>query len=148
MSVPPRRALALGLAAAVAVAVVAALVTVGGPGTARLERLDELRIREAVELVDAIERHRIFTGRLPESLDTLRAGQSGPPPIRDPGTGEPYDYEVLGEARFRICIRLTAMESAPHMPAPPRMAQSRRITGTVPEPESGRICWEMPEPPG
>lgn len=147
MKGPPRLALALGVLVVVALTVVAALLMVGGPGTARLERLDELRLREAVELVNAIERHRIFTGRLPESLDAVRAGLSGPPPIRDPETGEPYGYEALGERRFRVCTRLSMPDAALPRPAPIRISESRRIATVVSDPESGRVCWESAEAP-
>ncbi|HET7409857.1 MAG TPA: hypothetical protein VFJ13_06630, partial [Paracoccaceae bacterium] len=118
MNGPPRIALALGLVAAVAVAVVAALLTVGGPGMARLERLDEHRARDLAELAEAIERYRIFSGRLPQSLDEIRAGPSRQPPIRDPETRAPYAYEVLGEGRFRVCARLSLPDAPPPVPEP------------------------------
>lgn len=148
MSGPPRLALALGLVAVVAAAVIAGLLTVGGPGTARMERLDEFRLREAGELVNAIERHRIFTGSLPETLDAMRAGPSGPTPTHDPETGKPYHYEVLDEARFRFCIRLSVPDAVAPMPAPLRIGESRRIAIMVRDPESGRVCWESAGPPG
>ena len=148
MSARARLALALGLVALAAVAVVAALVTIGGPGAARLERLDEVRIREAVELVNAVERHRILTGRLPETLEEVRAGPSGPPSIRDPETGAPYEYAVLGERRFRVCIRLSAPEAALAWPGPIRMPESPRLATMALEPGGERACWESADPPG
>src|SRR5690606_34129574 len=145
---PPRIALALGLAAAGAVAIVAALLSVGGPGTARLERLDERRARDLGELAGAVERHRVFTGRLPEALDEVRAGPSGPPPARDPETGAPYDYEVLGEQRFRVCARMSLPEAPPPGPHPLRIPDSSRVAGAVMDAETGRLCRETAEPPG
>lgn len=143
---PLRLSVALGFGAVAAVAVIAGLATVGGPGAARLERYDERRVRDVAELANAIERHRIFTGSLPESLDAVRADPSVPPPTRDPETGAPYDYEVLGEKRFRVCTRLSAPDVQPPMLGPIRMAESRRVANIVPDP-SGRLCWESAEPP-
>ena len=148
MSARSRLALALGLVAVAAVAVVAALVTIGGPGAARLERLDEVRVREAVELVNAIERHRILTGGLPETLEEVRPGISGPPSIRDPGTGAPYEYEILGDRRFRICVRLSAPDAALAWPGPIRMPESPRIATMTRDPGGERACWESADPPG
>ena len=147
---PLRLSVALGFGAVAAVAVIVGLATVGGPGAARLERYDERRVRDVAELANAIERHRIFTGSLPESLDDVRAARSappGPPPTRDPDTGAPYDYEVLGDKRFRVCTRLSAPDAQPTMPGPIRMAESRRIANIVPDPAGERLCWESAEPP-
>lgn len=143
----PRLPLALALVAAVAAAVVAALLVVGGPGTARLERYDQRRVQDVAELVNAIERHRIFSSRLPETLEALRAGPSGPPPIRDPATGALYEYEPLDEGRFRVCTLLAVPGSPPPMPGPVRMADSRRIAHVQPVAD-GRLCWESADPPG
>ena len=148
MSARARLALALGLVALAAVAVVAALVTVGWPGAARLERLDEVRVREAVELVNAVEGHRILTGRLPETLEEVRAGPSGPPSIRDPGTGDLYEYEVLGERRFHVCIRLSAPDAALAWPGPVRVPESSRTATMTLDPGGERACWDSADPPG
>lgn len=144
---PLRLAVALGFGAVAAVAVIAGLATVGGPGAARLERYDERRVRDVAELVNAIERHRIFTGNLPESLDAVRTDRAGRPPIHDPETGAPYEYEVLADKRFRVCTRLSAPDAQPPMPGPIRMAESRRVANIVPDAEGG-LCWESAEPPG
>lgn len=148
MSGPPRLALALSLVGAVAVVVVAALLMVGGPGTARLARLDEVRARELIELVHAIERHRILTGSLPSKLDQLHIGPTGPAPIRDPATGEPYVYEPLGDTRFRVCAVLAVPRAAPAVPEPLRLDSSRRVAAMRVDPGTGRTCWESVEPPG
>lgn len=148
MKAPPTRlVLAFALIAAAAAAVVVALLAVGGPGAGRLERMDELRVRQAVELVNAIERHRIFTGQLPDTLETVRPTLSGQAPIRDPETGQPYDYEALGGGRFRVCVGLSAPEAALEHPGPIRMAESRRIATMTREPD-GRVCWRSADAPG
>ena len=145
MTAQARLALALALAAAGAIAAAAALLMVGGPGAARLERLDGLRVREAIELVAAIERHRMFTGRLPESLEAVRPTLSGPPPVSDPGTGEPYGYEILDESRFRVCARLSSPEAALEQPGPVRLPESRWLA--APSRVGDRICWESARAP-
>lgn len=148
MTPPPiRLALAFALIAAAAAAVVVALLAVGGPGAARLERTDEVRVRQVVDLVNAIERHRIFAGRLPDSLEAVRPTLSGPAPIRDPETGEPYEYEQLGGGRFRLCARLSAPAAALQHPGPIRMAESKRVAPVTRETD-GRACWQSADAPG
>lgn len=148
-----RITLALGLAAAAAMAVVAALLTIGGPGTGRLERLDARRAGDLAELAHAIEHHRAVAGQLPDSLDAL-VGQvvedSGTPPgrphLRDPQTGERYGYEVLGDARFRVCARLS-LPGSPSRADRFRSAASHRIARVVPDPDGNRLCLEPAAPP-
>ena len=149
-----RAVLALGLATAAAMAVIAGLATVGGPGTARLQRIDERRARDLVELVNAVERHRMLTGSLPASLEGLRADRagvpdpSGQPAILDPETGEPYAYEVLAGGRFRLCMRLSLPGSPPAWTDPIRIPGSRRVASMVSDADTGRLCWQTAEPPG
>lgn len=148
MSRPPRIALVLSLAFAVAVAVGAALLTVGGPGTARLQRLDEQRVQDVQALVEAIERHRVFTGRLPTTLAELRTGRSGDPPPQDPGTLAPYGYEILDADRFRVCTELSGPDAAPPLPEPVRTGDQRRVVATLRDPETGELCRESDASPG
>jgi hypothetical protein len=96
----------LGGAAVVVVlaALVAGLFVIGGPGEARLERLDTERtedLRRIEQAVDEVWRH---ADTLPPSLDSLRAANRlAPDDLTDPTTGEPYDYRVLSDSTYELC---------------------------------------------
>jgi len=150
MTTPRRLALLLGLPIAALVAIAAALLVIGGPSKARLERLDERRINDLSALASAIERHHLFTGHLPDSLAELRErlearGSANRPSEADPETGAPYSYERLGDEHLRICADLALPETA-SPPMQPRIAGSRnnpdRSMEIVPQQEGSRFCLE------
>lgn len=93
---------AVALAAVTGLAVVGGLIATGGPGTARLERLDERRMAELRVMARAIETWTEAGNPLPETADGLPERQVG----LDPVTSEPYGYEKLGDRQFRVCAEL------------------------------------------
>ena len=104
---PPRQVLALALLALAGAAIFAGLIAIGGPGVARLERLDERRLRDIDNLVRWIERYRLTEGELPASLGALESTLPGSVSALDPETGAHYDYERFGPAGFRVCAELS-----------------------------------------
>ncbi|MDO5529769.1 MAG: hypothetical protein Q4F71_10240 [Paracoccus sp. (in: a-proteobacteria)] len=104
----PERYAAFAIAGLAAVMVVAALVTVGGPGRAQQEARDRLRLDDLQMLA--------------MSVDCLADG--GPPPAEiapseqcpdlprqtDPQTGEPYLYEVIDANSYRLCANFERPE--------------------------------------
>lgn len=142
---PPRRALGVALAVAVAAAIVAGFLVVGGPGTARLERLDDRRARDTAGLVRAVDAYRADQGRLPESLAEIEPRLPADGSARDPASGEFYAYEIIGPERFRICTGLALPDRAPPAAAPIRIGGRRAV-----EPErdkaSGTLCWDTRPP--
>ena len=150
MTISRRLALLLGLPMAALIAIAVALLAVGGPSKARLERLDERRISDLSALASAIERHRVFTSHLPDSLAEVRErlearGSANHPPEVDPETGVPYSYERLGDEHFRICADLALPDTA-SPPMQPRIAGFRgnpdRGMEIVPRQEGNRFCLE------
>lgn len=150
---PRRFALLLGLPIAALVAIIAALLVIGGPSKARLERMDERRISDLSDLASAIERHHLFTGHLPESLAEMRErlearGTAARPPEVDPETGAPYDYARLAENRFQICAKLALPDAAPAAPVQRRLAGSEHNPDRSPDRSSDRSMDILPQQEG
>lgn len=150
MTISRRLVLLLGLPIAAVLAITAALLVIGGPSKARLERMDERRTSDLSTLASAIERHQLFTGNLPASLTELRErletrGSANRPPETDPETGVPYSYKRLGDTHFRICTDL-ALPDAASPPMQPRIAgfpeNPDRSMEIVPQLEGNRFCLE------
>ena len=86
-------------------------VLVGSPGTRRLERFDEQRLRDLQTIAHEIQLmvvnpHKKGTLKeaLPKTLEEAaqRARNERVNP-RDPETGEPYGYTVKNETAFELC---------------------------------------------
>jgi hypothetical protein len=98
------RAVILGVAIAVVLgAIVAGLIIVGSPGKERMRRLDERRVRDLVGITRAVNGHWARNARLPSSLDELLGSPSADVENRDPLTGQPYVYTVVGGKTYELC---------------------------------------------
>jgi len=118
-----RRDRSFGAAALVVVliAAIGGFVVAGSPGGERERRIDEERVRDLKairgEIVNICRRTPQVVGTppelvrpLPASLEELvRDARRVRPRIRDPRTGEPYAYDVLGESRYRLCATFTTV---------------------------------------
>ncbi len=94
--------LAVGAAVLVVLAIVAGLAAVGGPGTARLEKLDAARLDQLRAIEQAVDNTWRRTGALPPSLESLDV-QFSDRARNDPETGEPYEYRVLSDSTAELC---------------------------------------------
>ena len=94
------------LASLVVVAtIVAAIMVMGPPSAQRLSRLDERRVTDLGNLVQAIQAYREAHDRLPADLPVLAAEPGSRLAIVDPGTAQPYGYAVLGAREYQLCAR-------------------------------------------
>jgi hypothetical protein len=94
----------LGMAvAAVSGAIVAGLMVVGSPGSERLRRLDNGRVRDLVDITRAVNGYWTKHARLPSSLDELLESPGTVVQSRDPLTGQPYSFGVLGAKTYELC---------------------------------------------
>lgn len=90
----------LGLALA---CLMAALVVLGNPIEARLERLDAERVGNLRAIQTAVERFHERSGRLPESLAELSTDPGTfVDRLADPTSGEPYGYEPIAGRTYRL----------------------------------------------
>ncbi len=133
-------ALAVGAAAAVAVAL--GLLTVGLPGEARRERLDERRLEDLAAIIAEAGRHaEAHDGALPQTLEEIGDRLPAQRSLRDPVTGEPYAYEAAGPGRYRLCAEFDS--AGPHE-LPPRIerADPPRLEPTTVT-GHGRQCFAL-----
>ena len=143
------RALGLVATGAVAAAVAAALLLIGSPRMARVERLDERRIADIEALARWIERYRTDEGRLPPDLGRLEPILPGAVSALDPATGAPYDYAPADDG-FRLCatLALPDKQAIDREPRPRRPGSDRDIVPVL-DPTGRRYCLETAErPPG
>ena len=106
------------LASLVVVAtIVAAIMVMGPPSAQRLSRLDERRVTDLGNLVQAIQAYREAHDRLPADLPVLAAEPGSRLAIVDPGTAQPYGYAVLGTREYPLCARF-ATDTATTMEPP------------------------------
>ena len=98
------RHIILGFAiATVAGAIVAGLMIVGSPGNERMRRVDDRRVRDLVDITRAVNGYWTKHARLPSSLDELLESPGTAVESRDPLTGQPYSFGVLGMKTYELC---------------------------------------------
>jgi len=100
----------------VTLAVAYGFFLVGSPGTRRSERFDEQRLSDLQTIVREAgllcltekDGERVLKSPAPKSLDALAAAaRDSRVPIRDPETGEPYQYEFIDEKTIKVCAEFT-----------------------------------------
>jgi len=97
----------LGAVIAVVIAAVAAsLIVIGSPEKQRELRFDDVRSRDLAQIVTGVRSYFSSHQALPPTLDALRGPGVRVP--QDPRTGAPYEYAVLGPARYRLCADFQA----------------------------------------
>jgi hypothetical protein len=89
--------------------VVAGAVTISiwldPPGENRARSLDRDRIWRLTWTENAINSHYRLHKKLPANLEELESGSQYLRRVQyqDPGTGKPFEYEVVGERDYRLC---------------------------------------------
>ena len=101
----------VALSIVVVVAVVWGVVLVGSPGTARLQRFDQQRLkdlqtifREVQSLCQDPDIKDELKRALPDTLDELAAlARSERINLTDPETGQRYDYSLKDATTYELC---------------------------------------------
>jgi hypothetical protein len=83
----------------VAGAVAAGFYVLGSPAEQRLLRLDERRVADLNQIEAGLRAFWRRTGRLPATIDETMA----PAVVRDPATGNEYEYRVTAERTVELC---------------------------------------------
>ena len=108
----------LGVAAVVAgAAIIVGVISVGGPETGRLERLDAERVEDLRGIMRAMDRFWTDHERLPATLDELAEYPRVRVDTLDPGSEEPYGYRIVDEDTYELCAVFNT-ESRPPRRAP------------------------------
>jgi hypothetical protein len=111
---PGGGALLLGGATIVVVAVaIAGFLALGSPGDERARQLDRRRIEDLRSIANGVENYydRVKGERLPDSLAMPGMSSYLDGETRDPVTGTPYGYRVLGSNSFELCATFQMAES-------------------------------------
>ncbi len=105
MKTPAAKHIIAGLAITVVLAaVVGALILLGSPTEERMRRLDDRRVDDLQRLERAVNLYWTRHGRLPASLTELSEEPGVDVRLRDPETGDPYEYRVLPETdTYELC---------------------------------------------
>jgi len=112
-----------GFGGAAALVVVAAfcvgLGVAGGPSTQRHLEADQRRVRDLQAVVSAIHARFVAnagSGMLPSSLGELVNHGIGGAQVRDPESGEMYEYRRLGGGSYEVCAVFAAGTERNAMP--------------------------------
>jgi hypothetical protein len=98
------RLLAAAVTAAVVLLVVGGFVAAGSPQGARQRRLDAERISNLQQISGAIDSYWHRRDALPPDLDALtRERNLYVPSIRDPESGETYEYAIHSATTYELC---------------------------------------------
>jgi hypothetical protein len=101
-----------GLALVVAGAVVMGLWVLNSPATERQRRMDERRVADLAALSRAIDVVVSRRNALPSTLDDLAPAAIPVVGRRDPVTGEPYEFRVLGARTYELCANFHGSSAA------------------------------------
>ncbi|MBN1584750.1 hypothetical protein JW899_00070 [Candidatus Uhrbacteria bacterium] len=100
-----QKILAVVVSAMVVAVVIYGMVLAGSPDTARNLQFDAQRLDSLRQVSQAVERHYLNHGQLPSGLGDI-AGDYGPDFrdfLRDPVSGEPYEYVPAEGNGYRLC---------------------------------------------
>ncbi|MEW6185383.1 MAG: hypothetical protein AB1585_06550 [Thermodesulfobacteriota bacterium] len=95
--------LAIISAVVVFLAVLAAIFIMDPPGVQRKRRIDDHRVNHLKSISRAIDSFWERNTFLPADLTTLNKEPGLKTPLKDPETGGPYIYGVLGKDAYRLC---------------------------------------------
>jgi len=100
--------LALVAAVVVVIVVVLGFVQLGAPSTQRMIQGDQKRINALRALAwQASSRWKESNHVLPSSLDAFARSN-----IKDPATGAPYEYHVIGGSQYELCATFARADKA------------------------------------
>ena len=89
--------------AVIVAAIVAGLLLIESPTTARMARFDSARLSELSRIAQEINQYIIENEQAPETLTFLGGEYNYADLISDPRSGEPYLYEPLEGDSYRLC---------------------------------------------
>ena len=82
----------------VVVSIITSFFVIDSPMTAQIKKHDQQRVNDLSGLDSMINSYYRENGELPADLTAARLVQ-----FKDPKTGEPYSYEVIGEGKYELC---------------------------------------------
>jgi len=93
-------------------AVVYGLFLLGSPAQQRLIKLDQQRVSDIQSISYAINAYWGYNKKLPATLEVLVKSQDYYiSSLKDPTTGEYYEYRILGEKQYELCANFNTDSS-------------------------------------
>lgn len=135
------RILAAAAAVVAAGSIILGFFIVGTPADQRERRFDERRVSDLQMLQDQIINYWSKKEILPENLNDLEAADINFSVPTDPGTGQPYEYQVSGALDFELCAVFSAVSEYNGL-ASKEIVSPYDPYGQRWEHQSGRQCWE------
>ena len=90
-------------------AIVAGVLVIAPPWEARKQKLDEIRLRDLMQLTFKIEQYFRVNKVLPNSLeDLLKSPSTTPSNWKDPETGSAYEYVPRSAPDYQLCATFQA----------------------------------------
>lgn len=133
------RAAAVAVVLAVGACIVGGLMLAGSPRASRLSRLDDRRERDLQSIAASIDAYWSQHEELPDGIEGLtRQRISRAQSVRDPESGEPYEYRVTGERTYELCGTFALEDRSPSVVYQPR--QSSPSAWSHP---AGRTCFDL-----
>lgn len=125
---------ALAGVAGTAVVLLATLIAMGSPMTARKQKMDDRRIDDLEQISNSIQRYASEHDHLPKALDAL-TDEVNALDTTDPVTGAPYEYSVVDSASYQLCASFTL--------AGARSERWRRSGGETWRHPTGHHCFTL-----
>ncbi len=126
---------AIGL---VVVFVVGAFFLIGSPAKQRILRFDGMRSEHLQSLKYSIDEYYSQVGNLPNSLEEITRAPYYGSELRDPETGESYEYIVTGDRTYDLCATFEMASTDTNVPHGSDMFAY--------EHEVGRQCFSLISP--
>ncbi len=80
-----------------------AMSMLGSPATQRDQKLDQRRVHDLERIVGAVRHYALTHKALPPTLDVVARQPGRNLSITDPVDRTPYEYQVTGDRKFRLC---------------------------------------------
>ncbi len=117
----------------------------GSPANQRMVRFDETRVGDLSSLQSQVINYWQKKNELPKNLDQLANDILGIVIPKDPKTGSPYEYKVLGSLQFELCATFETSSSDQNISGPkavPMMYPSPRGETQTWQHGLGRTCFQ------
>ncbi|MFC2078837.1 hypothetical protein ACFLSZ_02545 [Candidatus Bipolaricaulota bacterium] len=126
--------IAAGAIVVVLAAVIVGVILLDSPAQERVRRLDERRVDDLQDLSYAVDIYWTREGTLPVSLADLSNEERIVRDLRDPETGQPYEYRIVGDNTYELCAEFARDTASDERDTPYRIFWFHG---------SGRQCFQL-----
>ncbi len=84
-------------------AVMGGIILLGSPAKERMRQIDERRVNDLRAIANAMNVYWHRHKSLPRSLEGLSKEPYGIVNLKDPETGQPFEYKVVNDKNYELC---------------------------------------------